>query len=118
MLKILMIDDSIFTLNSYKGLVSSLGHEVFTATNLDDIQAIIAKESLDLVLCDLMMPEHDGFEVFGIIKKIQPNINFIFVTADLQDSTRDKALQLGADGLLNKPLTLESIGEALKKYAK
>lgn len=116
MAKILLIDDSIFTLNHYAEMLEKMGHRVLTAEGGEEGIRLFRAEQPDLVFCDLMMPEMDGFEVFEEIKKGATKLNFFFVTADIQEHTRKKAMQLGAKGLVPKPLTEKMLHEVLKPY--
>lgn len=116
MAKILLIDDSIFTLHHYYDLLLKMGHEVITADNgQEGIQQFQCFKP-DIVFCDLMMPDMDGFEVLEIILKLGQTTKFIFLTADVQNDTRAKAKQRGAQELLEKPLTEERLSEVLRKY--
>ncbi|NUM35748.1 MAG: response regulator [Candidatus Brocadiae bacterium] len=119
MSKILLIDDSIFTLNHYSEMIAKLGHEVLMANSGEEGVQVFIQSKPDMVLCDLMMPEMDGFEVLTQIKGNKKDFAYFFlVTADVQESTRAKALKLGARDLVCKPLTQEQMVEVLKRYGK
>lgn len=119
MKKILLIDDSIFTLHHYAELLSQIGeYQVFTAESgqlgIQQFQDV----SPDLVLCDLMMPDMDGLEVLEQIQKTNKPVTFLLFTADVQEDTKKKALALGASGLLEKPLSESQLQEVLAKYGR
>lgn len=59
----------------------------------------------DLILCDIMMPELDGYGVLYILSKHEEtaHIPFIFLTAKAERSDMRKAMELGADDYLTKP---------------
>lgn len=119
MIKVLLIDDSIFTLHHYSEMIIKLGHSVLMANSGEKGIQIFEKEKPDMVLCDLMMPEMDGFDVLTQIKDKAKNFSFFFlVTADVQENTRTKALKLGAKDLVCKPLTEEQMINILRCYAK
>ncbi len=119
MAKVLLIDDSIFTLHHYSEMISKLGHEVIMANNGQDGVQSFVQSKPDVVLCDLMMPEMDGFEVLQKIKIQNKDFSWFFlVTADVQENTRTKAWKLGAKDLVCKPLTQEQMIEVLNRYGK
>lgn len=119
MRKILLIDDSIFTLHHYSEMITKLGHKVMMASNGQEAVESFIQENPDMVLCDLMMPDMDGFEVLEKIRTQKENFDsFFLVTADVQENTRAKALKLGARDLLCKPITEEKMLEVLNRDAK
>ena len=69
-------------------------------------------------MCSSDLPEMDGFEVLEEFKKTGKLPVFLFVTADVQEHTEKKALEEGATGLIQKPLTEESLREVISRYGK
>ncbi len=93
-----------------------MGCDVVTADNGQDGIAVFEQYKPDIVLCDLMMPDMDGFEVLDAIKKRGWPAVFIFCTADIQEETYKKAKEMGAHDLIEKPLTEEILQEVLKRH--
>lgn len=88
----------------YQKKFSEDGFEVFTAETGEQALAIAKKENVDAVISDLIMPKMDGFEV---IKKLRgggynPNIKIIISSNLSQKEDHEKAMQLGANGFVNK----------------
>lgn len=77
------------------------GYDVVTATDGEKAKNIFEKESLDLILLDVMLPKIDGFELIYYIKK--KDIPVIFITAKASVLDRVKGLRLGADDYIVKP---------------
>lgn len=77
------------------------GYDVVTATDGEKAKNIFEKESLDLILLDVMIPKIDGFELIYYIKK--KDIPVIFITAKASVLDRVKGLRLGADDYIVKP---------------
>jgi YesN/AraC family two-component response regulator len=76
-----------------------------------------AKEQLpDLIICDIMMPELDGYRVLTTLRQDPATgiIPFIFVTAKEERIDLRKAMELGANDYLTKPCTLEELVRAIK----
>lgn len=76
---------------------------VRTAENGADALRLLASESIDVVLCDLKMPDMDGLDVLRACKRLQPGIEFILMTAFATVGTAVEALRLGAYDYLTKP---------------
>src|SRR6478736_490676 len=64
----------------------------------------IADPSLSLILSDINMPGMSGLEMLPRVKAVRPNVPVIMITAYGDEATRKKATELGAAGLLAKPI--------------
>jgi CheY-like chemotaxis protein len=64
---------------------------------------------LILILSDINMPEMSGLEMLPQVKAARPNVPVIMITAYGDDATRKKAMELGAVGLLTKPIDFGSL---------
>lgn len=78
------------------------GYEVVEASDGEEALIILAKQEIDLVLLDIMMPKINGYQV---IKEIRQNHNtpVIFLSAKSQDEDKILGLDLGADDYISKP---------------
>jgi len=70
---------------------------------LDQVK-VIPDPSLILILSDINMPGMTGLEMLAKVKAERPNVPVIMITAYADDATRKKATELGASGLLPKPI--------------
>jgi PAS domain S-box-containing protein len=109
MQKILAIDDKQDNLTVIRALVKNLLPDavVFLAQSGQEGVAVARRESPDVILLDLIMPEMDGFEVCSKLKADETthHIPIIILTAIKTDSkSRIKALNKGADAFLTKPI--------------
>ena len=95
---ILCVDDNDQALSIRKFLLETRGYNVVTCTNGRDAISTFNKGGIDLVLCDLMMPEIDGAEVVRHVKKRSPDIPAIIFSGKIK--IYDKDLQ--ADVFLPK----------------
>jgi diguanylate cyclase (GGDEF)-like protein len=113
--KILVIEDEPLMLLSLSELLTREGYQVYTAENgLKGLKA--AQENLpDLVMCDVMMPELDGYGVLRELRKNRPtaNIPFIFLTALVSRHDQRQGMNLGADDYLLKPYTRKEVLDAI-----
>jgi CheY-like chemotaxis protein len=64
---------------------------------------------LILILSDINMPEMSGLEMLPQVKAARPDVPVIMITAYGDEATRKKAAELGADGLLTKPIDFGSL---------
>lgn len=121
MKKVLVIEDNHDILENTAEILELSNYKVFTAANgkLGVEQALAHKP--DLILCDIMMPELDGYGVFHMIHN-NPEFEhtpFIFLTAKSEQSEIRKGMSLGADDYIPKPFDptdlLVAIESRLKK---
>ena len=80
------------------------------------IGARLAQEQQpDLILCDINMPNLDGYGVLSKIRKnpITANIPFIFLTAEADSDSQKRAVQLGANDYLTKPVNIRKLFQAI-----
>ncbi|MDD3721122.1 MAG: response regulator [Lutibacter sp.] len=122
MKKVLLIEDNEDVRENTADILKLAGYSVATAEN-GKIGVKIAEQLLpDVIVCDIMMPELDGFEVLRILDKNTKtaSIPFIFLTAKTEKIDMRKGMNLGADDYLTKPFSenelLDAINSRLKKY--
>jgi len=81
----------------------------------------IADPMLILILSDINMPGMSGLEMLPKVKAARPNVPVIMITAYGDEATKEKAAELGAAGLLTKPIDFgllrEEIDERLQRAA-
>jgi CheY-like chemotaxis protein len=106
--RILIVDDSWFQRLNIRNLLKADGYEFFEAASGEAALEIMAAEPPDVVLLDLVMPGMDGFAVLEAMQQQHIKIDTIIISADIQNTTRRRCLELGAKSFINKPLTEES----------
>jgi class 3 adenylate cyclase/CheY-like chemotaxis protein len=119
--RILIVDDEPFNRDVLIEELELLEHEALTAVHGRDALAVLAREAVDLILLDIMMPELDGFEVLRRLKADERlrHVPVIMISAldDLDAVVR--CIELGADDYLPKPfdpvLLKARIGACLEK---
>lgn len=104
MTKCLIIDDSFFSRHMIAKSIRELGYEVDEADSGQAGLDAIAATQYDCIFCDLLMPEMSGFEVLETLQNNNNQIPVVVVTSDIQDSSKEKSLELGAKDFANKPL--------------
>ena len=105
MKRILLIEDNTEVRENTAEILSLADYDVTTATNGKEGVELVQKLLPDLVVCDIMMPELDGYGVLHILSKKPEtaSIPFIFLTAKAEKSDMRKSMELGADDYLTKP---------------
>jgi CRP/FNR family transcriptional regulator, polysaccharide utilization system transcription regulator len=102
---ILIIEDNLEVRENTAEILELANYNVLTAEN-GKLGVELAKKTIpDLIICDIMMPELDGYGVLHLINKLPETaaIPFIFLTAKTERSDVRKNMSLGADDYLTKP---------------
>lgn len=116
MTKVLLIEDDSVLRENIAELLELSDFEVLTAPNgklgLKSININIP----DIIVCDIMMPELDGYEVLSEVTKNTKtkHIPFIFLSAKTEHQDVRKGMNLGADDYITKPFTEDELVSAIK----
>lgn len=119
---ILIIDDNDDLRENTAELLSLGGYKTLTAENGKKGVAMILAQKPDLVVCDIMMPELDGYGVLHLVRKNpeMEDVPFIFLTAKTERGDFRKGMEMGADDYLTKPFEehelMNAIESRLRKY--
>lgn len=102
---ILVIDDNNDIRENTAEILSLAGYKTFTAENGKRGVEIAIAEKPSIIICDIMMPELDGYGVLHLLKKNPEteNIPFIFLTAKTERTDFRKGMEMGADDYITKP---------------
>lgn len=119
--KVLVIEDNFEMRDNISEILQLADYEVHTAENGKKGVEMAIKELPDIILCDIMMNELDGYSVLFMLNKhpSTSTIPFIFITAKTQKEDLRKGMEMGADDYLMKPFNdvelLNAIETRLKK---
>lgn len=103
MSQILIVDDSSFQRRNIKRVLEAEGHEITEATNGREALELLENAEPDYVLLDLLMPDIDGISMLEKLSTKDIKSQLIVITSDVQITTRDRCLELGASMVMNKP---------------
>jgi len=108
---ILVIDDEPANLKVLINMIHSLQYNVIAASSGKEALAIIKKESIDLIIMDLMMPNMSGFELSQTIREEYGLVELpiIILTAAGKSSNLVYSFQVGANDFLQKPVNLDEL---------
>ena len=117
--KILVIDDDEIVRQVLEMLLKDLGYEVISSN--DPYEAIsifdLNKDSIDLVISDMIMPKLNGKELFYRIKEIKKNLRFILLSGYTKNNVDEKFLN-DIDLFLEKPIRKDVLEKEIKKCLK
>src|SRR5690606_33233477 len=116
MKKILFIEDDTVVRENTAELLELSDYEVVTAANGRSGLQLAKKEPPDLIICDIMMPELDGYVVLQALAEDPKTqqIPFIFLSAKTEHKDIRKGMDLGADDYLTKPFEEEELISAIE----
>lgn len=102
---VLVVDDNPLITNVLRGLLGSQSYQVYISANGEEALEILKKKEIDLVICDVMMPQMDGYQLHQKLRENseQAHIPFVFLTALSDNSEVVKGMEIGADDYLTKP---------------
>lgn len=119
--KVLIIEDNDDIRENVIEILELAGYSVASASNGKAGVELAFADTPDIILCDIMMPELDGYGVLYMLSKRPETIAipFIFLTAKAEHFDRRKGMEMGADDYLTKPFDdmelLAAIESRLKK---
>jgi CheY-like chemotaxis protein len=116
--RVLLIEDNRPSLELMSYLLNAFGHTPLEARNGVDGLEAIRRERPDLVLCDIDVPQLDGYALAGRAKA-DPEIRdipLVAVTALAMVGDRDRALRAGFDGYLAKPIEPETFVQEVERF--
>lgn len=122
MSKILVIEDNHDIRENIQEILELAGFDTLGAENGKLGVQLAIDEMPDLILCDIMMPELDGYGVLHILSKRDETLGipFIFLTAKAEKTDVRKGMNLGADDYITKPFDesdlLTTIDNRLKRH--
>jgi two-component system NtrC family response regulator/two-component system response regulator HydG len=113
--RIVVIDDEVNAAAALETLLKEDGYEVGRAHDARTGFGLLEKMAPDVVLTDLRMPGMDGIELLAKIKEIRPETMVIVMTAYGTVKTAVRAMKLGAEDYLSKPIDVEELEVILQK---
>jgi two-component system cell cycle response regulator len=105
--KILVVDDTMVNLELLSDILKPFGYQVWLAHSVAEGYALACKNTPDLILSDLHMPDEDGTELLRLIKSnaVFATIPFVFISSTVRDEKeREAALRFGATSFLLRPI--------------
>jgi CheY-like chemotaxis protein len=114
---VLVIDDEAIVRMTLARMLELAGYRVLQAVNGVEGLKVFAREHIDLVMCDIIMPEKEGIETIGEIRCKNRTVKIIAMSGGGRMGSGgflDMAMRLGADHTLAKPFDREDLKSLLR----
>lgn len=117
MATILIADDSMFQRFMHAKVAKTLGYDTMEAKDGNECLELARSARPDVMLLDLNMPGLGGMDVLKAVRDEGLSIQVLVITADIQDTTRQRCEELGVAGFVTKPVDETQLKEALAALA-
>ncbi len=117
-MKILIAEDDLYSRKYLEDLLRLEKYECLTAKNGEEALEIYKKNKIDVIITDIQMPRLSGLELLEEVRKERSDVLIIMTTAYGSEEFAIRALQLGANNYLKKPINVEQLLQLLAKYQK
>ena len=115
-LNFLVVDDDIPLSLFFKEMLHHAGHRVFVAVNEHGAFEIVKQESIDILICDYLLPGMDGSSIVGKIKEMNKEIFCVLISGHQYRLLADHDQLTHADMIIAKPVLKEALNRIIKKF--
>lgn len=118
MYSLLIVDDEYYAVEAMLHAVDwkQIGiHHVYTAMSADEARSVLLKNRIDIMICDIEMPEEDGLSLQIWVQQHKDQVETIFLTGHAEFSYAQKAIQLHSFDYLLKPINSVSLMDTVKR---
>jgi two-component system, OmpR family, phosphate regulon response regulator OmpR len=113
-IKILVVDDDRRTRTLLQSYLQEMGFVVVSAADGEQVETILAKQKIDLLVLDLMLPGEDGLSLCRRLRRTGVELPIIMLTAKGSDVDRIVGLEMGSDDYLAKPFNPRELVARIK----
>lgn len=114
--RILVLDDEEMIRDLLQETFQKSGYEVITANNGKETLERIGKETFDLLITDIRLPDISGMQILTRVKKKHPDLGIVMITAYGSIKNAVKAMKQGAFDYITKPFNLDEMEVVVEKY--
>lgn len=108
-MKVLIAEDDANTREGLAEILDGEGYEVVCAADGKQALMLFNRQHPDFVCLDVMMPEADGYDVCREIRRTDPSVPIIFISAKSEEIDKVIGLELGADDFIVKPFGVKEV---------
>ena len=101
--RVLLVDDEPLVLEMFESILTERGYDVFVAPNAQTALSHLEKSFFDVLVCDVLLEDLDGFDIMTIARKKHPGIATVLITGAPSEPDAEKAANQGA-AYLSKPI--------------
>jgi len=115
---ILYVEDNPDNRNLIRRVLNAEGYSMIEAVNATQAMEKLESGGIDLILMDINMPDMDGYTLTAKIKAIQKfsKIPIVAVTANVMRGDREKSLEAGCDGYIQKPIDIDTLAQQIERF--
>jgi two-component system, cell cycle response regulator DivK len=115
---ILYVEDNADNRSLIRRVLNAEGYSMVEAVNAEDAIRKLEGGKIDLILMDINMPGVDGYTLTARIKSIEKysRIPIIAVTANVMRGDREKSLEAGCDGYIQKPIDIDTLAQQIERF--
>jgi DNA-binding NtrC family response regulator len=107
--KILVVDDDPSLLGVLKNGLLLYGYHCETTASVATAFELVGKNSSDIMIVDIIMPDMSGLELTAKVKRIRPEMTIIVMTGHIEDFPYDRAIEAGASDFIKKPFSMKEL---------
>ncbi len=115
---ILYVEDNSDNRKLVRRVLEAEGYAVAEAKDGQQAMECLLSEQIDLALMDINMPEVDGYTLTSRIKAMPQfaHLPIVAVTANVMRGDRERSLQAGCDGYIQKPIDIDTLSEQIERF--
>jgi len=117
-LAVMVVDDDSLITRLVAGALKAIGiTKLYTMNDPRQAMDFVAEGlgGIDLILCDLMMPEIDGLTILKRVRETKKKLPFLMLTADSTSDSVKQAAELGVTGYMIKPFTIDDLQDKVRQ---
>lgn len=118
MCNMLIVDDEGFAIEGISNCTDwkALGiHDVYTANSADEARTILQEKQIDILICDIEMPDEDGLSLVRWVKEHYYHTEFVFLTCHSEFAYAKQAVHLGSFDYLLKPVDSDELAQVVAR---
>lgn len=117
---ILYVEDNLENRILILRILNAEGYEVIFAEDATEAMDAIENNQLDLILMDINLPDIDGYTLTANLRKNPQthNVPIVALTANVMKGDREKSLEAGCDGYIQKPIDVDALPDQIATYLK
>ncbi len=115
---ILYIEDNIDNRTLVRRVLMVEGYNIIEASNAEEALEVLRSDRPDLILMDINMPDIDGYTLTSQIRSLSgfEYIPIVALTANVMRGDREKSLEAGCDGYIQKPIDIDFLPQQIERY--
>ena len=116
--QILVVEDNKKNMKLFRDVLQATGYRTLEAMTGEQAVELATEHSPDLVLMDIQLPDIDGIEALGRLRADErtASLPVLALTAQAMEGERARFLAAGFDGYLSKPVDVDELIEAVRRY--